>query len=152
MKTTWRWALIAGLVLASGLAGLGETAKADSSETSPAITIDVRNYAGVAPKTLAEAEEVATGIVRNAGVGTRWTDDVLTVENDQANPASHPVYSLADIQLSILSREMSDRLGFPKNMMGLVPGTDAQVAYVFDIQADRKASPGFHLQFGFAAS
>jgi hypothetical protein len=136
MKTTWRWTLSAGLVLASGLAAVGETAKADSSETSPAITIHVRNYAGVAPKTLAEAEEVATGIFRNAGVETRWTDDVLTVENDQADPANHPADSLADIQLSILPREMSDRLGFPKNVMGLVPGTDAQVAYVFDSQVN----------------
>jgi hypothetical protein len=96
----------------------------------------VRNYASVAPKTLAEAEQEATGIFRNAGVGTRWADDVLTVENDQANPANHPAYSLADIQLSILSREMSDRLGFPKNVMGLVPGTDAHVAYVFESQVN----------------
>jgi hypothetical protein len=132
MKTTCKWTLSAGLVLASGLTGLCQTAKADSSETSPAVTIHVRNYAGVAPRTLAEAEEVAAGIFRNAGVETRWVDDVLIAETVLVNPANHPADSLADIQLSILPQEMSDRLGFPKNVMGLVPGTDAQVAYVFE--------------------
>lgn len=132
MKTTWKWTLSAGLILASGLTGLGGTAKAESSETSPSITIHVRNYAGVAPGTLAEAEEVAAGIFRNAGVETRWADDVPTAENVQVNPAGHSAQSLADIQLSILPQEMSDRLGFPKNVLGLVPGTDAQFAYVFE--------------------
>lgn len=79
---------------------------------------------------------MATGIFRTAGVETRWADDVLTAENVQVNPADHPAYGLADIQLSILPREMADRLGFPKNVMGLVPGTDAQVAYVFESKVD----------------
>jgi len=136
MRTTQVLTLSVGLALASGFAGLGHAAEAASSETSPAITIHVRNYAIVAPTTLAEAEEVATEIFRQAGVQTRWADTVLTSENDQENSADRPAYSLADIQLSILSREMSDRLGFPKNVMGLVPGTDAQVAYVFYNKVD----------------
>ena len=57
MKTTLRWTLGMGLALASGLTGLGHAAAATSSEISPAITIHVRNYAGVAPQTLREARD-----------------------------------------------------------------------------------------------
>jgi len=136
MKTTLRWTLSTGLVLASGFTGLGNAAAAPSLETSPAITIHVRNYARVAPKTLAEAEEVATAIFREAGIDAQWAETDVAAVNDQENFAGHSTYSLADIQLSILPREMSDRLGLPNSVMGVVPGTDAQIAYVFDGKAE----------------
>jgi hypothetical protein len=134
MKTTLRWSLSVGLVLTSGVTGLSHAAADDSSETSPAITIHVRNYAGVAPKTLAEAEEVATGIFRKAGVETRWTDVVPTTETGRGNSAGQPARTLADIQLSIFPREMSDRDGAPNNVMGVAPGNgpDRKIVYVFD--------------------
>jgi hypothetical protein len=133
MKTTLRWTLSMGLALASGLTGLGHVAAA-SSETSPTITIHVHNYAGVDPKTLAEAEKVATGILRKAGVETRWADAALTAENRHVNSADHPAFTLADIQLSILPRAMSDQSGVPDNVMGFTPGTgpDRKIVYVFD--------------------
>jgi len=125
-----------GLALASGLTGLGHTAAGASSEASPAITIHVHNYARIASRTLAEAEKVATGIFREAGLETRWADSVLTTENDRENFAGHSTFNLADIQLSVLPREMSDRLGLPNNVMGVVPGADAQIAYVFDSKVE----------------
>ena len=112
--------------------GLGNAAAAPSLETSPAITIHVRNYARVAPKTLAEAEEVATAIFREAGIDAQWAETDVAAVNDQETFTGHSTYSLADIQLSILPREMSDRFGLPNNVMGMVPRTDAQIAYVFD--------------------
>jgi len=81
---------------------------------------------------LAEAEEVTTGIFREAGVETRWADSVLNAEDDPEPFAGHLHYSFADIQLSVLPRKMSNRFGLPKNVMGVVPRTDAQIAYVFD--------------------
>jgi hypothetical protein len=140
MKTTLRWALSAGLVLASGLAGLGETAKADSSETGPAITIHVHNYAGVPAKTMAEAEEVATEIFRKAGVQTRWADADLTAENDPANSAGQSGSTLADIQLSIFPRVMSDRDGAPNDVMGLAPGSgpDRKIVYIFSSNVEAR--------------
>ena len=132
MKTTLRWTLGIGLALASGLTVLGHAAPAASSETSPAIKIHVHNYARVAPKTLAEAEEVTTEIFREAGLETRWADSVLNAEDDPEPFAGHLHYSFADIQLSVLPRKMSNRFGLPKNVMGVVPRTDAQIAYVFD--------------------
>lgn len=136
MKTTLRWTLGMGLALASGLTSLGHAAPVAPSETSPAITIHVHNYARVTPKTLAEAEEVTTGIFREAGLEIRWADSVLNAEDDVEPFADHLTYSSADIQLNILPREMSDRLGLSNNVMGVVPGADAQVAYVFDSKVE----------------
>ena len=123
MKTTLRWTLNVGLALTSGFTGLGHIAAAASSETSSAITVHVHNYAGVAPKTLTETEEVATGIFRKAGVEIRWADIVLTAESSRANSADHSTFTLADIQLSIFPREMYERTRVPNNVMGLAPGT-----------------------------
>jgi hypothetical protein len=125
-----------GLALASGFIVLGHAAPAGASETSPVITIHMHNYARVGPKTLAEAEEVTTGIFRQAGVETRWGDSVLNAIDDPEAFASHLTYSFADIQLSILPPEMSDRFGLPNNVMGAVPGSDAQIAYVFDSKVE----------------
>jgi hypothetical protein len=130
IEKTLRWILNVGLVLAIGLTGLSRTAAA-SPERSTAITIHVYNYAGVAPQTLTDTEEVATEIFREAGVGTRWVNIVLTTENDQVISVDHPAFTSADIQLSILPSKMSDRFGIPNNVIGLAPGTDAQIVYVF---------------------
>src|SRR6266404_2268382 len=140
MRKTLRWTLSAGLVLASGLTGLSQTEAAASSEASPAITIHVRNYAGVASNTLAEAEEVATGIFREAGVESRWADIVLTAESNRANSADHPDFTLADFQLSIFPREMYERNGVPNNVMGLAPGTgrDRRFVYIFDTNVEHR--------------
>src|SRR5260370_1652679 len=138
MKTRLRWTLRMGLVLTCGLQPLGHAEAVDSSGTSPAITIHVVNYARVGPNTLTEAEQVATGIFRKAGVETRWADIVLTAENNQANSTGHPTFTLADIQLSIFPREMSDRIGLKENAMGLAPGTgsDRTMVYVFDSKVE----------------
>jgi hypothetical protein len=132
MKTTRRWTLSAGLVLVSAFTGLGQTAKADSSETSLALTIHVYNYAGVPSKTVAEAEEVATEIFRKAGVETQWAETALAAK-DEANSADHSGLTLTHIQLSILPRVMSDHDGAPNDTMGLAPGNgpDRKMAYIF---------------------
>jgi hypothetical protein len=134
MKTALRWTLSTGLALASGLTGFGHTAVAAASETGPAITIHVRNYAGVAPQTLTEAEKVVTKIYRKAGVETRWADIPLTADNGQLNLAGHQTFTLADIQLGIFPDDMSDLLGLSNNAIGVAPGTgpDRGMVYVLD--------------------
>ena len=138
MKKTLRWILNVGLALTSGFTGLSHTASATSSETSPAITIYVHNYAGVSPKTLTEAEDVATGIFRKAGLEARWVDTGPNAEKNAVNSNEHPALTLADIQLSILSRKMSDRFGLPNNVMGLAPGMgpDREMVYVSGSRVD----------------
>jgi hypothetical protein len=134
MKTTLRLTLSAGLALASGLIGFSPTAVVAASENRPTITIHVRNYAGVAPQTLKDAEKVATEIYRKAGVDIRWANVPLATENGPLNSAGHQTFTLADIQLNIFPDVMSDLLGLSNNVMGLAPGTgpDRETVYVFD--------------------
>lgn len=136
IRARLRWILNVELVLSIGLTGLSHTAAAASSQRSLAITIHVHNYAGVAPETLRESEEVATEIFREAGAETRWVVIVPTTKNDPVNSADYPIFTSSDIQLSILSSKMSDRLGVPNNVMGLAPGTDTQIVYVFDSKVE----------------
>jgi len=140
MKATQRWILSVGVVLASGLSGTGQCAADASPEPSPVITIHVHNYAGVAPKTLAEAEEVATGIFQKAGVETRWADIVLTAEKSDANLTDYPAFTLSDVQLSIFPRVMSDESGVKASVMGLAPGNgpDRNVVYIFDSNVEAR--------------
>jgi hypothetical protein len=134
MNKTQVFTLSVGLALASWLTGLGNGAEAASPETSPAITIHVHNYAGVSTKTMGEAEEVATEIFGKTGVEVRWTDSVLTTATGQQNTADPPPCTLADIQVSVFPRQMSDRDGAPNNAMGLAPGNgpDRQIVYIFE--------------------
>lgn len=136
IKATLRWMLNVGLVFSIGLTGFSHTSAAASSQKNLAITIHMRDYAGIAPETLRESEEVATEIFREAGAETRWVVIVPTAKNDPVNWADHPTFTSADIQLSILPSKMSDRLDVPSNVMGLAPGTDTQVIYVFNSKVE----------------
>jgi hypothetical protein len=131
MKRSLRW--FAGLILIAGFTGFGESAAAGSPETSVTITIHVYNHAEVDHKALVEAEKVATGIFRKAGVECRWVSPALTFENKQENSADQGLLDLSHIQLDILPPLMAERLGLPNNVMGLAPGAerDRQYVYVF---------------------
>jgi hypothetical protein len=133
MKTTQRWALSVGLVLASGLTGSSCAAEGASPETSPLITIHVYNYAGVPTTTLAEAEEVAKEIFHKAGVQIQWADTAFTGKDDQSTSVAHSGLTLTHLQLSIYPRLMSDRDCIPNNVLGLAPGNglDRTTVYIF---------------------
>jgi hypothetical protein len=115
MKIGLKGCLILGLVLTGSAA-----------ETSPVLTIQVSNQAGVDLITLVQAEKTATGIFKKTGVESRWIE-----------PATEGSFPLSHIQLKILSSVMSLRHGlpdsFPDNAMGLAPGSgpDRQSVYVF---------------------
>ena len=134
MKTNLRWTFSAGFALASGLTGFSHIAVVAASENRPTITIHVRNYAGVAPQTLTEAEKVATEIYRKAGVDIGWANVPLAAENGQLNSARHQTITLADIQLNIFLDDTVGLSGLSNNVMGLAPGTgpDRGTVYVFD--------------------
>jgi hypothetical protein len=115
MKIGLKGCLILGLVLTGSAA-----------ETSPVLTIQVSNQAGVDLITLVQAEKTATGIFKKTGVESRWIE-----------PATEGSFPLSHIQLKILSSVRSIRAGLPDNFpddaMGLAPGSgpDRQSAYVF---------------------
>ena len=122
MKRTLRGYLAIGFILTSGFAGLGQSAALASPERSATITIHVYNYAEVAPNVLMEAEKVATGIFRKAGVEIRWLNILLDIENDHEDPADKNLGNLAHIQLILISRPMAERAGLSGPTMGFAPG------------------------------
>jgi hypothetical protein len=126
MKRTLRWSL--GLILTVGFTGVGQTVTAGSPETSLTLTIHVYNYAAVDDKTLAQAEQVAIGIFRKAGVEILWIS-----ENNQSGSVDHGLITLSHIQLNILPSPMAAVLNLPDKVMGVAPGTERnrQVIYVF---------------------
>jgi hypothetical protein len=137
MKPILRRSMGAWFVLSSVAMGFGHCAAAISSDTAPTITIHVRNYAKVDSQTLSQAERVASGIFRKAGVETRWADMVLTVENDTIDSAGRSTFAPGDVQLAICPDFMANRFNLPEDVMGLAPGTGLNrgAIYVFDGKA-----------------
>ncbi len=133
MNPAWRWFLAPGLILTSALTGVVQSVAAGSPKTDSAITIQVYNDAKVDHKTQLEAEKVAAGIFREAGVEVRWIDPKVTSENKQENPTDQRSFDLSEMQLRILPPAMADPLGLPRNVMGLAPGAgpDRLRVYVF---------------------
>src|SRR6516164_8722210 len=133
MKTSSRGYLTLGLILAGGFTGLGQSIALDSPEPSATFTIHVYNHTEVDPKTLMEAEKVATRIFRRAGVESRWVEGALTSEHKQEDSPSRRPFGPTDIQLDILPLLMAGRFGLPNNVMGLAPGAgpDRRLVYVF---------------------
>lgn len=110
-------------------------AAANPKKTSGTFTVHIHNYARVDPKTLAEAEKVATDVFRQAGVETRWIDAAIGGSPDvkSENGDSRVPQGLSDIWLGMLSRSMAGTLGLPSDVMGVAPGSgpDRQIVYVF---------------------
>jgi hypothetical protein len=133
MKTGGMRQLTLGLILTCGCAGLGQSGAAASTENSLTITIHVQNLAEVDHKTLMEAEKVATGVFRKAGVETKWINLSPSSENGREKSTGGGMLNLSHIQLDILPPAMAERLGCPNNVMGLAPGKerDRQLVYLF---------------------
>ena len=120
-----------GLILTGGLTKLCQGATADSREANPTITIHVYNYADVSPKTLIEAEKIAAGVFRQAGVETRWLNRHGKTKESSAEPER---FHSNDIVLHLLPRSMTESFGLISESLGFAPGqgpnrTDAYVFY-----------------------
>lgn len=111
------------LMMTGALCGIAQNATAQGVRLS--FTVHVRNYAGVDPKTLANAEKRATGIFRESRVETHWVT-TLGPSREKFEETTGPNSSgLSDLELNVLSRDMSDRLGLPDKVMGITPGKGA---------------------------
>ena len=134
MKPTLRRSMSVWFAVSSVVTGFGHCVAAISSETGPTVTIHVRNYARVDQQTLAQAELVASGIFRKAGVEARWIDMVLPTENSTIDSSTHSTFTVGDVQLAICPDFMAKRFNLPEDAMGLAPGTGPNrgAIYVFD--------------------
>jgi hypothetical protein len=85
MKKLFGYFLELGLFLSLSMSGFGQSLAAPSAEFHPQITVRVYNRVLMPPDRLAQAEKVATQILRKAGVETAWLD--CTVATGQWPPA-----------------------------------------------------------------
>ena len=127
-----------GLILTSGLTKVCQGAPTDSPETDPTITIHVYNYADVSPKTLIEAEKIAAGVFRKAGVETRWLDRYGKKKEFSPEPAR---FQSNRIVLHILPRSMAEHFALTSERLGFAPGqgSNRTDAYVFYDRAEQLA-------------
>ena len=133
MKSTLRWAVAIAATVSAGISGLGHAA-AGAPDTGLAITIHVCNYAGVASRTLSEAEQAATTVFRNAGVRLAWEETVSAKRGATEASGAPKELTLSDIQLNIVSDLLLGRPELPSNALGVAPGygPGRGTVYVFD--------------------
>jgi len=91
----------------------------------------VRNYAGVTPRTLGEAERAATAVFQKAGIETSWAE--IEVSDARAGFQDQPM-TLADVQVNIFSDTAPIPAGVSDSVMGVAPGVgpDRTVVDVFE--------------------
>jgi len=128
MKKTWAQVVMAAWVLTGGLGSLGMAAAAGANDRQARITVYVRNYAHLDHKTLAQAGEVAKGILGKAGLTV-----TIVVLAPGDNYPEGPTPDELNFSIRVLSREMTRRLGLRTTLMGLAPGEehDRTDAFVF---------------------
>jgi hypothetical protein len=122
MKRSLGAYLTIGCVLTAGLLETGRAASLGSSARQLTLTIDVYNYAGVSPKTLVRAENIAAHVFWNAGVRTRWVN-----VDPSTSRFRYPEVALLIIQ------GFAGSIGASGDPLGAAPGggPDRHLMYVF---------------------
>ena len=119
----------------------------------PAVTVQIRDYAHVKPKSLAKATEIASRMYKRAGVGIEWltvvSQDVGAARDaSTAEGAQHPV---AQLTIDIVTSSMAKRDGYAGDVVGYVSvprqGGMGRVGYVIydrikDVAAGGPSSSG----------
>src|SRR5713226_706116 len=76
---------------------------ARSAQTSLLLTVQVYNWASVAPEVLTAAEEDATRVFREAGVTVSWLNCPLSILDAQGNPICIEPCPLSRFAVRIIS-------------------------------------------------
>jgi hypothetical protein len=86
-----------------------------------------------------EAEKVAAGIFRKAGLEIRWCDRHVK-ENNETSVQPDPFYS-SHITLHMLPRSMTERVGLTSERLGFAPGQGPNrgLGYIFYDRAEQLA-------------
>jgi hypothetical protein len=127
MKRILRWSL--GLVLIAGFTGVGRSTAAGSPASSTKrylqITVRVDNRVHMPPGELAGAEQVATQILRQAGVQALWLDCTITVATDQWQPVCDRPLGPTDFLFSFVEQVQSLSPRVRENTLGFAMVPDA---------------------------
>ena len=131
--------LTVGWIGTMGLVNLSQAVLADEPETTPQITVYVYNHVQLEPNTLQEVKEVATRILRNAGVEAVMLDVALSSENALTGGVRRQVQHAA-LYAHITTRQAANPFGLPKYALGVAPGEselNRNVVYIFEDIAER---------------
>jgi len=112
---------------------------AGSPQESTTITVQVSNWASVAPQILANAEKEATRVFRAAGVAVSWVNCPLTISEAEANPICIAPCPPSRIALRINSEMPAD---LPKTTLGVALTETAMYATVYYPHIDDYARLG----------
>ena len=104
------------VVLAPGLASAQDS---DRDARNPQIAVRLYDYARLPDHLLSGAEREARRILRKAGVATSWVRCPLPGQAASGDPECDTSLTLTDFVLSILPREMAERLTRDHNVFGV---------------------------------
>jgi hypothetical protein len=110
-----RAALVVTVIVISGVAGA-----ARAVDRTPALTIRLEDRTHLVDRTLADAENVARGVYRRAGVSIEWVRE--------------PAVSDAALTIVIVAAAAQSGIHVSEDSMAVTPnldGTRARIAYVF---------------------
>ena len=86
MKALFGHFLKLSLLLSFSASGFGQALAASGTERDPQITVRISNRVHMPADSLAQIEQVATQILRKAGVQAVWLDCSIMVATDQRQP------------------------------------------------------------------
>jgi hypothetical protein len=117
MKTEVLGALTLGLLLAASSYGFTQVDRTERFTNDRQITIRIVDYAHVKSPELHEAERVAGGILRHAGVHSVWAD-CPGGQTSFADPVCTSPVTPLDFFVNVLPRSMSERLRVQEGVLG----------------------------------
>jgi hypothetical protein len=103
------------------------------------ITVQVSNWASVAPRILTDAENQATQVFRASGVAVSWLNCPLTISEAEANPICIAPCPPSRISVRINSEMPAD---LPKTTLGVALSETATYATVYYPRVDDYARLG----------
>jgi hypothetical protein len=163
MNTTLGWTLSVGLVLAGGLAGVGQIAADGSPETGDGskfqIVVHVANRVHMTADRLAQVEDMTTQILRQAGVQPRWLDCTVAKAQDYPSPACDSPLGRNDFILNFVEeiRSLSPKviegtLGFAMVHDGSDQGNTAYISIRRVRHAAGESATSVEMILGFVAA
>ena len=117
----------------------GQSSPVLDTKLNPTITVRIHDYVHVPPGSLARAEEVTSGILRDAGVDVVWLDCNIAVPVEKRQPACARPLGHLDFVLNLVDRIqlMSPKLREIAMGLAMVPpdGSEGYLAYLSTQQA-----------------
>jgi hypothetical protein len=117
----------------------GQSPTVPTTKPNPTITVRIHDYVHVPPETMARAEDVASEILRQAGVEVVWLNCNTAVPLEKRQPECARPFSSLDFVMNLVDRIQLQSSNPPEIAMGLAAvspdGREAYLAYLSAHQA-----------------